>query len=764
MKILDHLIQSVRKAGEYNRNDISAPLAVVWTDGDKAWKRAAQHIAKAMPEFLMLADTTGENQGPSTWIRYQISRRKFKSPPIVYLPGVSRQHFRSAEGFPEIARNLYPLQFLGQFWLQANGKDWTPSAFLSSENSGLGLDLARDKATGEALLEQLENLIQTDLEILKGKKLEAGDFYEMGAGDSERMLLEWIDNPKKAEKSWEADEKSAFHALCRKDYGFDPFKDGVVTAIEKLVGGHGKWANLWRRFEDSYSAFKGIPKALESYRSKDLLPEENIRIHSVNKAKEFELKEKLGDLKDLASRGAREALAKLADEHVPRADSLWGKLGQAPLAQAVKHLQACSERISAGVAGNDWKDLAESYLLGGWLIDAEARRAVAAVRLGPDLKAVTGALQAIYRPWIEELAQRVQGWVQRYPNAKSQDAISYAVENGTVYLFVDGLRADLGQELADELKKKGSEVNVGLSWAALPTVTATAKPAWKPMVDMIQGVEVGKGFEPSLAKGGKSFQTLEFRKALKELGYELFKSSDNGNPAGCGWTETGSFDKHGHAEGIKLAFRIQEEMESLISRIEELADAGWKKIVVVTDHGWLWIPGELPKVNLPKHLTSSQWGRCAVPNPGTQHELPRVGWFWNRTQEVALAPGIGNFKSGEVYAHGGMTLQECLVLRIEVKPPENGSAEQVTIESAKWAGLRLTIKLKGAHREIGVDIRTRAGDPGSSVLSQLGKKPNEDGVVALVVEKDDLEGQAAFLVLLNGDEVLVKHKVTIGED
>jgi hypothetical protein len=43
-----------------------------------------------------------------------------------------------------------------------------------------------------------------------------------------------------------------------------------------------------------------------------------------------------------------------------------------------------------------------------------------------------------------------------------------------------------------------------------------------------------------------------------------------------------------------------------------LLDTGWQEVVVVTDHGWLLMPGGLPKVDMPKFLTSTRWGRCAA--------------------------------------------------------------------------------------------------------------------------------------------------------
>ena len=64
--------------------------------------------------------------------------------PVIYLPGIGRAAFRSADQCPHQAKHMFALQFQGQFWTQKNGKDWTPFAFLLSADGGLGLDVAAD--------------------------------------------------------------------------------------------------------------------------------------------------------------------------------------------------------------------------------------------------------------------------------------------------------------------------------------------------------------------------------------------------------------------------------------------------------------------------------------------------------------------------------------------------------------------------------------------------------------------------------------------
>lgn len=196
--VLEQLIDRLRAAAIYNRHDLAAPSVVLWTDGEGLWSRAIPLLRDAMPGLFVLApEIADERTGPSTWLRYQLARwgscgRGGGTPPLLYLPGVARSAFRGAAGFPEAARHLFALQFQGQFWGQQNGKDWTPCAFLSSNEGGLGLDLARDRATQEAVGAQLTQVLRAPVASLTGRRLEAADFHGLAAADPVGLLLEWI--------------------------------------------------------------------------------------------------------------------------------------------------------------------------------------------------------------------------------------------------------------------------------------------------------------------------------------------------------------------------------------------------------------------------------------------------------------------------------------------------------------------------------------------------------------------------------------------
>lgn len=183
----------------------------------------------------------------------------------------------------------------------------------------------------------------------------------------------------------------------------------------------------------------------------------------------------------------------------------------------------------------------------------------------------------------------------------------------------------------------------------------------------LKGNTPGEDFLPDIADTGQTLTSDRFGKLLESAGVQLLGPGETGNPSGMAWTEQGELDKMGHSLQTKLVYQVQEQLDLLLERVGTLIGAGWKEIRIVTDHGWLLMPGGLPKINLPKYLTESRWARCASIKEGAKVECPTAPWYWNPDRQVAICPGISCFEKGFEYAHGGASLQECLVPVITVK-------------------------------------------------------------------------------------------------
>ena len=765
MTILEKLIEALRSAAIYNRHDLASPTVVLWTDGAGQWAKIVPLLGDAIPELMILASVCdGEKQGPSTWLRYQLARRHWHKTPVIYLPGISRQAFRGAAGFPEGARHLFALQYQGQFWTQVNGKDWTASAFLSSAEGGLGLDLARDRDTLDALSTQLAHVLRTPLTSLTGRRLEAADFHGLAAADPVGLMLEWMAQPYLDHASWPAEQWVAFTEICKQSFGLDPEKEGVLVAAEKLVAGSGLWDQVWKRYGEAPKAYAGLRKVLDLVKLKDLF-DHNDRIPSTNRHEEEDLRRGLVELAQFPKKEAVKKLASLCKQHVPRAKSIWADLGEAPLALAAIHLQALVDGMATGNLGSDWHGLAKAYTEKAWVIDAAAWKAYAEVRDASDIDAIAGTLRAVYVPWLEGLAEQIQAW-ESYPMADSANCPVFNPVPGTVLVFVDGLRCDLGLELQAMLTDSGFQVQFEARWSALPTVTATAKPAWNPVAKGLIGDCLAEGFAPQIVGTGQTLSTQLFRKKLIENDWPWLESVATGDPSSAAWTEIGTFDHDGHGQGARLAWLINDELNAVVYRVRELLNAGWKQAILVTDHGWLLVPKGLPKVDLPSHLTLSRWPRCAITQPGSDHGFKEIPWFWGGGHSVVCAPGISAFKSGVEYAHGGLSLQEALIPQISVSLGAQSLPLTVTIGSAKWSGLRLKLQLEGPYHDAFLDIRTKPADADSSLLDSNVrlKPPAQDGSASLLLTSEEYEGTAAVLVVVRDGQVVAKQSITIGED
>ena len=184
---------------------------------------------------------------------------------IIYCPGVSRSDLRAIETCPRDLQPLAELQYRGTFWSQANGKDWTVNAFLTSANGGLGLNVAQDKETQELLLEVLKAGLLLDMSVadLKGRQINAAWLNSLLAPNPSRDLLVWMNNPKAAQDGWKGPKWDAFCKWSKKDFGFDPLADGELAAAEKLASRQGKWLSVFELYQDSYTSFPNILGSLK---------------------------------------------------------------------------------------------------------------------------------------------------------------------------------------------------------------------------------------------------------------------------------------------------------------------------------------------------------------------------------------------------------------------------------------------------------------------------------------------------------------------
>lgn len=771
--VLSCLTEAVAKAAAGNSHAAAPAAAVLWTDKERQWESVLGRLLQALPQLVVLGTYQLERRtGPAIWLKCAIARTLGDVPPgtvpVVYLPGVSRADLRAIETCPRDLQPLAELQYRGAFWSQSNGKDWTVNAFLSSKGFGLGADVAQDRATQEALLQALEAgaLLDQSSKDLAERQVNAEWLHSLLMPNPTRDVLVWMNDAPVAQQQWGSVRWGVFLSCCRSDFGFDPVSDGLLVAAERLAKGEGKWAAVAELYRDSYASFPKVYELLAKVQPPQLDLFGDISALAgypkANESQEASLRYRLAAIGAMTPEPARAAILDAEKEHGLRRGWLWAVMGAAPLARALRHvaeLAAGSAQIPAGATP---ELLAKSYREAGWKVDAAALHALGAVHSKSDVDAVSAAVRALYLPWTEEGAKRLQDAVKAVGHLGKPPAALPTLASGTCTVFVDGLRYDTAVRLSERLATLG-KVQLDAGWTSMPSVTASGKAWCSPVAHLVSGAKTDTEFEPRVAADGKQLSSHNFRKLLTEQGLQVLDKHESGDSSGRAWTEAGDLDHYGHEHGIRLARDLETQLNQVVERVAELQEAGWRRFRIVTDHGWLLMPGGLPKSELPKHQAETRWGRCAVLKD-TAHGTPLTfGWDWCKEVQVAYAPGASSFIAGSEYAHGGLSLQECLVPIVTL---ETASAQttgpSVTIQSVTWKGMRCVVTVTPATPGLTVDIRSKPALASKSLVSS--GKPLEGGKANLAVVDDEQMGSAAFVVVLNqAGEVIQKATTTVGE-
>ena len=761
---LEALANAIEAASAHNRQDQVPPATVLWTDEDRQWEALLPLLKDRLPLFVLGNYSPDNRVGPAYWLRCIIARTiphpglPAEKVPVLYLPGYSRQDMRALEDCPNELKPLAELQYRGVLWSQKNGRDWTINAFLQSKDGGLGIRVEADNGTKEALSRSLVKLAEEPIEAIhQAAPLRA--FYLDGLihPDSVKDVLRWLNDPKGYLEECSDQEWAAFVALCESHYDFHPDKDGPVTAAENLGQQNGNWGMVWRRFAEAPASYVAIPDRLREAKPQMTLP---LLDHSEswpqnNETAEAILRDALLKLSDIDPDAARRRILELEQEHCERRSWVWASLGSAPLAQALEHLARMSTVTEFMAWGTSVSDIVNSYARDGWVADLAVLDVLASVERLDDVKAVRSAVRTVYRPWLEGIVEAFQDAVASSGPEGYQSASPQQVSGGTCLLFVDGLRFDLAQRLGMMLEQKGIEVDVKPHLTALPSVTATAKPAISPAASALVG---GEGFDTVVKANGSKVTAQVLRKTVADEGYQVLGAEELGDVAGRAWSETGNIDEYGHTHGWKVAHHAAAELRGLAERIAGLLDHGWQKVVVITDHGWLLLPGDLPKVELPEHLTETRKGRCSRLKEGSQADQQVVSWHWDRAVRVAVAPGIHCYEAGKEYEHGGLSPQECVVPILTAT--RLASRATVSIGEVRWRRLRCNITIEGSAVGARVDIRTKGGDP-STTLARGGKELGVDGEFSLLVEDAEREDEAALVVVVGSDGTVLAQTSTI---
>lgn len=766
--VLDRLVEALADALAYNAGAYEPPVALLWPDESKQWLSVIERIRERLPVVSLGDYEASTSEGPAYWVRCVVAGTVETAlpdgTPIVYLPGVARSALRAVDSCPAHIAPIAELQYRSQWFSHPNNRDWSVRALLSHPERGLGLQVVDDAETSAALVLALDRLLDERMDRVTTQVLDADYFRELVNPDPVRSLLGWLDDPYGYRDRLDAPQWAAFVQQCKADYSFDPNADGEVSAARKLGGRKGNWAHVWKRFAETPERYPGIVDQLRKARPDELIVEDLDVWPQDNENAEDQLRARLRDFDALTVEGARNEIARLETEHAARRGSVWADLDLAPLAFAVEQLLLLAEITSQPLAANDLSTLTADYAERGWRADDAVLRALAAVKTNADREAVSAAVAAVYRFWLDTAAKALQAAIGPMANAHTYEpGPAASTTKGVVTVFVDGLRLDIAHRVHGRLVGAGLEADVTTSLAALPTVTQTSKPALVPTVK--GALTAGPDLHSSNAVTGTKASIQVLRALMADNAVQVLAGDDLGDPSGTAWAEAGEVDDRGHKFGSRLVDHLDEEVHRISTRIRELLDSGWERVDVVTDHGWLLLPGGMEKVELPPAATVIKKGRCARLKEGASVEAPTVPWFWDQDVRIALAPGVTCFESNKEYEHGGVSPQECIVPRLRVTAGTTSvKTGRPEITKIKWLNLQCRVEFTGVTDKVLVDIRGMPAEPKSSIAEQA-KETSSPGRLSLLVPDEEHEGERAHLVLVAEDgRILAQREVVVGRN
>jgi hypothetical protein len=767
--IFDKVLQALKQAGQHNSSIMVKPEVILWPDPESQWAEVIPDLQAVLPHLLVYGKyDPAKKQGPAIWLKCMVTRTlpeanwKEGAIPVIYLPGIAKTDLRNVEKAGLEFQPLLEYQYTGTIFTQENGKEWTILAFVENSVNGLGLQIAKDGATKYALKQALPTIFQ-DSEVFTGKSVIDSEYINSQLlPDIIPSVLKWMSMGDAFLQNMDEGKCTVFKSLCKTQYDFEPDHKNIKAIAEKLGSQRNSWKQVWQMYANAPRKYPKIEELLRFAKPGDLgsgifaLPSESWP--QVNEQDENELYKGLEKASKLHPKEALDVLNTLEQSHKERRNWIWFELGQSPLADALQYLLRMAEKSIETFPSTSIEELKNYYTTNGFQVDQAMRKSLAAVKSEKDKALIKSLIQCIYKPWLESITNKFQKLIEKDSTPFTGQVTN--TETESFVLFVDALRFELAEEFCNRMLNRKYKVSLNTNWSAIPSLTPTAKPNASPIADLVSTTSDIKEFRPQL-QTGKDLQTEAFRDALAESGFKFISSSSVISPANKSWHEIGEIDTKGHEEQSGLVKRVEELFEQVQEVLDVAFEKGIKRIKIVTDHGWLLLPGGLPKTQLNEGLTETRWGRCALIKEGAKIDLLHLPWRWNPSIFIAYAPGITFFKANQEYAHGGISIHECLVPTIIVEN-SNVSASVAKITEIKWVNLKCAINTEGASDGFTIDIRTKYNDSASTIVESR-NKTLKDNKGSLMVS-DEAESQAATIVLLDETgRIIDKKSTTVGE-
>ena len=408
-----------------------------------------------------------------------------------------------------------------------------------------------------------------------------------------------------------------------------------------------------------------------------------------------------------------DALSAVLPDAERRARGFWSRVGGLVVAnQQIAWQQLVVYARIAGqlrgmrteLAWTNPDDAVNWYRSDGWQLDAigdELLRRDTVV--SPELVPVLSGLRQLYRTrWERSLIRWSDLWtdagcpVPQCTTAGEWLTTQLATRQPMAVLLIDALRYDLGAKLVAQINQQEATERAQLhaARAPLPSITALGMAAALPLpeaqlrADLVQGDwrvydDTRRHIDLSSADGRRAWLRERFNlgdtalRTLADLAQEIPTPADGHHL----FIFDTAIDRLGHDDELQRS-GTEQLLQRYADLIMRLRDTGWRRVAVVTDHGFIQWDGHDEQRQPVKTAGHAYKSRRALAYPATtplrEAHSTTPGGAW----KIVAARGAGCYSAygGLGYFHGGAALQEWIIPCVLVTWPATGRQVHVTLE------------------------------------------------------------------------------------
>jgi hypothetical protein len=752
------LLTAIKEAFSNN-----API-VVWYDNGGTLQTLAEHTTPKNVEFI-------EYQGSYITIRVQIETEKnFKKQRLIYVPEKAPEPswLRDYEIFGNRLDLDLPTLLSQYFRLPLNKE--LKTALTPSNCRHLA-------ARWDEVLGDTETPLAQDK--LKHALL-ATIFEQPHQFDIKQAIFAYLKRHNTlSQKLEESDLAQTFLQLLHDEYGYkitpneqnvDPKRLAATMLLTELVqnsNGLGEkefaavlptkamrkfWTALvteWASNEDYKESFTEWSEQLEKEYEIETKVKGRPEIENATSFKAIDealLEEIILRIGNEGLKGIRKNITYIKNLSQKRQEQIWSSLNLLPewkiINTSIELLESIQDSITTTEKTQDADTLLENYTKdnGWWRID----------RLYRELSTIDATLKTkVKELFVDTPKEHYQEWLRKTNNFFTQaieqqqwhiagildqrsfwQSCVHPHREKVAIFFLDALRFELQKRLAESLQKARIDVKHTPMLASVPSITEICMSALLPSktmnVSVLDGsLKVTLDGKPSLTKSDRiSLLKEEFRENIAFLDLkDLQKPPEELRKDLAKPRILVVFDREIDKAGSFISEELLSYFDKLLimtkRAVEVVAHIGFRKILITTDHGFLFLP--MPnKVDVIESMEGTQetivGKRYSIGKPAhstatitfTKKTLP----YLSENTFATFPVGISWFpRPGpkEPFVHGGISLQECCVGAIECTPkkaiPEERVAIKVSIPSVISSAIFI-ISIQPIMKQISAQPRT----------------------------------------------------------